>query len=168
MIVSLQLDLMRYTTWFVTLHTQKIKISVYVYRGFPDGSAGKESACSADVGLIPGLGRSPGGENSNPLHYSCLRNPIDKGAWWAMVHGVTKSRTQLSNWTLCLWWNGCLIVTMELNPILEKGYSYKENNRPKAVIPIRWAHSTVLCPFLLFLVSVLPDFKRRLKFYKTK
>lgn len=96
-IVSLQLDLMRYTTWFVALHTQKIKISVYVYRGFPDGSAGKESACSADVGLIPELGRSPGGENSNPLHYSCLRNPIDKGAWWAMVHGVTKSRTQLSN-----------------------------------------------------------------------
>ena len=97
MIVSLPLDLMRYTTWFVTLHTQKIKISVYVYGGFPDGSASKESACNADVGLIPGLGRSLGGENSNPLHYSCLRNPIDKGAWWATVHGVAKSWTQLSN-----------------------------------------------------------------------
>ena len=94
---------MRYTTWFVTLHTKKIKISVYVYGGFLDGSAGKESACNADVGLIPGLGRSPGGENSNPLHYSCLRNPIDKGTWWATVHGVTKSRTQLSIMFVVKW-----------------------------------------------------------------
>ena len=43
-----------------------------------------------DVGLIPGFGRSPGGKNGNPLQYSCLGNPIDRGAWWAIVHGVTK------------------------------------------------------------------------------
>ena len=55
------------------------------------GSAGKESACSAgDVGLIPGLGRSPGEGNGNPFQYSCLENPIDRGAWWATVQGVTK------------------------------------------------------------------------------
>ena len=48
------------------------------------------------MGLIPWLGRSPGGENNNPLQYSCLENPMDKGAWQATVHGVTKSRTQLS------------------------------------------------------------------------
>ena len=45
------------------------------------------------VGLIPGSGRSPGGEHGNPLQYSCLENPMDRGAWWAMVHGVTESDT---------------------------------------------------------------------------
>ena len=54
----------------------------------------KESACTAgDVGSIPGWGRSPGEGNDNPLQYSCLENPMDKGAWWATVHGVTKSQT---------------------------------------------------------------------------
>ena len=52
-----------------------------------------------DLGLIPGLGRSPGEGNGNPLHYSCLENPMDGGAWWATVHGVAKSRTQLSDFT---------------------------------------------------------------------
>ena len=49
-----------------------------------------------DVGLIPGSGRSPGGGNGNPLQCSCLENPMDRGAWWAAVHKVTKSRTRLS------------------------------------------------------------------------
>ena len=49
-----------------------------------------------DVGLIPGLGRFPGGGNGNPLQYFCLENSTDRGAWWATVHGVTKSWTQLS------------------------------------------------------------------------
>ena len=63
-----------------------------LYRGFPGGSEGKESACIAeDLGLIPGLGRSPGEGNSNPLQYYCLENPMDRGAWWATVHQVTKS-----------------------------------------------------------------------------
>ena len=61
---------------------------------FPGGSAGKESACNAgDPGLIPGLGRSPGAGNGNPLQYSCLENPMDREARWAIVHGVAKSRT---------------------------------------------------------------------------
>jgi len=47
------------------------------------------------VGLIPGLGRSPAERNGNPLQYSCLENPIDRGAWWATVHGVTKNETGL-------------------------------------------------------------------------
>ena len=48
-----------------------------------------------DSGLIPGLGRSPGAGNGNPLQYSCLENPMDRGAWWATVHGVAKSQTRL-------------------------------------------------------------------------
>ena len=48
-----------------------------------------------DAGSIPGLGRSPGGGHGNPLQYSCLENPMDRGAWWATVHRVAKSWTQL-------------------------------------------------------------------------
>ena len=56
----------------------------------------KESACNAgDLGSIPGLERSPGEENGNPLQYSCLGNPVDRGAWWASVYGVAKSQTRL-------------------------------------------------------------------------
>jgi len=66
--------------------------------GFPGGSESKESACNAgDLGLISGLGRSPGEGNGYPLQYSCLENSMDKGAWWAIVYGVAKSRIQLSD-----------------------------------------------------------------------
>ena len=59
--------------------------------GFPHGSVGKSSACNAgDPGLIPGLGRSPGGGHGNPLQYSCLENPMDRGAWWVTVHGIAR------------------------------------------------------------------------------
>ena len=66
--------------------------------GFPGGSDGKESACHAgDPGSIPGLGRSLGEVHGNPLQYSCLENPMDRGPWRATVHGVAKSQTQPSN-----------------------------------------------------------------------
>ena len=68
--------------------------------GFPGGSEVKAFACNAgDLGLIPGSGRSPGKGNGNPPKYSCLENPMDGGAWQAAVHGVTKSRTRLSDFT---------------------------------------------------------------------
>ena len=70
---------------------------IYIYI-WASSSAGKESACNAtDLGLIPGLGGSPGGGHGSPLQYSCLENPMGRGAWGATVHGVTKSRTQLSD-----------------------------------------------------------------------
>ena len=66
-------------------------------------SDGKESTCNMeDLGSIPGLGRSPGEGNGNPLQYSCLENPVDEGAWWATVHGVAKSRTRLSDFPFFL------------------------------------------------------------------
>ena len=62
--------------------------------GFPGGSDGKESACNAgDPDSIPELGRSPGEGKGYPPQYSCLENPIDRGAWWATVHGVAESQT---------------------------------------------------------------------------
>ena len=65
---------------------------------FPGDASGKEPATPGDIrdlGLIPGSGRLPGEGNGNPLQYSCLENPVDRGAWWATVHGVTKSQTRL-------------------------------------------------------------------------
>ena len=67
--------MMRFKTYYPIIHD------------FPGGSAGKESACHAgDLGSIPGLGRSPGGGHGNPLQYSCLENPTDRGTWKAVVH----------------------------------------------------------------------------------
>ena len=67
--------------------------------GFPGGSVGKEPDFNArdarDTGSVPGSGRSPGGGHGNPLQYSCLENPMDRGAWSATVHGVSKSQTRL-------------------------------------------------------------------------
>ena len=69
--------------------------------GFPGGSVVRNLPASAgDAGSIPGSGRSPGEGNGNPLQYSCLGSPLDRGAWRAAVHGVAKSRTGLSHWAL--------------------------------------------------------------------
>ena len=80
-----------------------LNLVLVFYWGFPGGSDGKESTCSArDMGSIPGLGRSPGGGHGNPPQFSCLENPMDRGAWRATVHGVSKSRTRLSDFTSLL------------------------------------------------------------------
>ena len=71
--------------------------------GFPCGSEGKESDSNVgDPGLIPGWGRPPGEGNGNPLQYSYLGNSMDRGAWWATVHGVTNSQTRLSTF-IFIW-----------------------------------------------------------------
>ena len=68
------------------------------YMGFPSGSDGKKSACNAGyLDLIPGLGRCPVEGNGYSFWYSCLENYVDRGAWRATLHGVAKSRTQLSD-----------------------------------------------------------------------
>ena len=81
---------------------QELGISIYsllyIKWDFPDGSVGEESTCNAgDLRSTPGLGRSTGEGNDNPLQHSCLENPMDGGAWWAAVHGVAKSQTGLSD-----------------------------------------------------------------------
>ena len=81
--------------------TKHIKVANYFYfagvhqfLGLPLWLSGKESACNAgnagDEGLIPGSGRSPGEGNSYPFQYSCLESPMDRGAWWGIVHGGFK------------------------------------------------------------------------------
>ena len=79
---------------------QKVFLKVFYLhiRGLPDGSVVKNPLANAgDVSSIPGSGRYPGGGNVNPLQYSCLGNPMDRGAWRATAYGVTKSWTQLSD-----------------------------------------------------------------------
>ena len=76
---------------------------------FPSGSVGKESACSTGyVCSIPGLGRSPGAGNGNPVQHPCLENLMDRGAWWAAAHGVAKKSGTTERLTLTLtltpWW----------------------------------------------------------------
>ena len=65
-----------------------------------------------DVGLIPGLGRSPGGGHGGPLQYSCLENPMDRGTWRATVHGVTKNRTRLKRLSMATGINQSELVTL--------------------------------------------------------
>ena len=81
--------------------------------GFRGGADDKESACNAgDLGSIPGLGRSPGEVNGNPLEYSCLENSMDRGAWRATVHGITKIRTRLSDYTFTFTNSTCRIISI--------------------------------------------------------
>ena len=98
------LSLMKECEW----HSRKVKQHVrspgdkkswqHISEGFPGSSDGKKSALNAgDLGLIHGLGRSPGEENGYPLQYSFLEDSMDRGAWRAIVHGVRKSRTWLSD-----------------------------------------------------------------------
>ena len=77
--------------------TSKRDLRWFTAKPIIDGSVVKNPPASAgDVGSIPGSGRSPGGEHGNPFQYSCLENPMDGEAWWASVHGLTKSWTRLS------------------------------------------------------------------------
>ena len=90
--------------------------------GFPHGSDGKESACNAgDPGSIPGLERSPGEGNGNPLQCSCLENPRDGEAWWAAIYGVAQSRTRLKRLSSSssILWASLLAQTLKNPPAMQ-------------------------------------------------
>ena len=78
-----------------------VHVALSLTEGLPGGSVEKNlpakqgTAGDSGASLIPGSGRSPGERHGNPLQYSCLENPMDRGAWWAAVPGVTKSQTRL-------------------------------------------------------------------------
>ena len=93
--------------WFIGKCSLNIWFNYFkvLFWGFPGGSDGKESTCNVeDLGLIPGLGRSPGEGNGYPLQYSYLENPMVRGARWAVVHRVAKSWTwRFHYFPICLW-----------------------------------------------------------------
>ena len=91
--MGLQRDLATELNWIIFPGELKILLTILAL-SLPGGSNHKESACNAgDLDSIPGSGRSPGEGHGNPLQHSCLENPMDRGAWWATVHGVAKSWT---------------------------------------------------------------------------
>ena len=82
----------------------------------------KESACNArvaeDLGLIPGLGRSPRGGHGNPFQYSCLEKPMDRGAWQATVHGDTTERLSMHAYQMkCFWYNNLAVNYETASPL---------------------------------------------------
>ena len=82
-------------SWVGKIPYRQDRLLTPVYLGFPGGSDGKESTCNlGDLGSIPGLGRSPGGRACNPLQYSCLENPMDRGAWRAIVQPMGSQRVR--------------------------------------------------------------------------
>ena len=105
--------------WVVRNDAVNRYLSMNVY-GLPQWLSGKESACnSGEMGLIFGFGRSTGGGNGNPLQYSCLENPMDRGACWATIHGVTKNRTQLSTHTCMYMYLYCMCVHTHLHVMID-------------------------------------------------
>ena len=91
--ICLQCGRPGFHSWVGKIWWRRERLPTPVFSGFPGGSAAKESACSVgDLGSIPGLGRSPGGGNGNPVLYSCLENPMDRGAWRAAVRGVAEGQ----------------------------------------------------------------------------
>ena len=100
--------------------------------GFPSGPDGKESACRVgDLGLIPGLGQSPGGGNVYPLQYSCLDNPTNREVWWATVHRVAESQTGLKRFSTARQSRG-------------RGKNEQQRNRKKV-----WGEMEVFCLLLV-------------------
>ena len=90
-------------------------VSPHDPQGFPDGSEDKESACNAGgLDSISVLGRSPGEGHGNSLQYSCLKNPMDRGAWEATVHGVAESQTRMNNFHFTHY--NSQICMLKLNP----------------------------------------------------
>ena len=123
------LSTLDYCSWWIIFHFLPLielpqwshPFALWCCRGFPGGSDGRESACNAgDPGFIPGSGIPPGRGNDNPLQYSCLENPMDRGVWWVIVHGVTDSRhnwvTNTFTFLSAPFWNRVYFSILLLSP----------------------------------------------------
>ena len=122
--------------------------------GLPRWLSSKECVCQYKRhGLIPGLGRSPGERNGNPLQYSCLGNPMDREAWWATVHGVAKSQTwfsaELSNNSLnLLVFSAALEVVWQVNFLFQSSFFMNSNwKRDQYLLNVYQCLSCGLCVY---------------------
>ena len=113
--------------WFELLKSSELVCFCYILpHTFPGSSDGKGSVYNAgDPGLIPGSGRSRGEGNGNPLQYYCLENPTDRGAWWAIVHRVKKSRTRLRDFTFT-----------PLTPLIKGGISLTGHEKNISILAV--------------------------------
>ena len=106
-----------------------------------------------NMGSIPAWGRSPGGGHGNPLQYSCLQNPMDRGAWWAIVHRIAKRQTRLkrlNTHTHTYWegWNQLLILEDKSNHVESHSFSKHKNN-------FQWKYKYKLCTFTYFHYEII-------------
>ena len=108
-------------------------------------------AIAGGVGLIPGSGGYPGGRNGNPLHYSCQDKPMDRGGWWAVVHGVTKSQTWLSDWAL-------KHIQKSIDVSLRQWFNFLWRHTQKWNCWITWYFNFYLFwgTFIIFSIETLP------------
>ena len=99
--ICLQCRRSQFDSWVGTISWRRDRLPTPVFLGFASGSVGKESFCNAgDLGLVPGLGGSPGEGSGHPPQYSCLENSMDRAAWQAIVPGITESQTRLGDFQL--------------------------------------------------------------------
>ena len=127
LLASLSEDIMYTNVYIYTLHLSIcVCVKSWVW-GFPSGSVVKKPPANdgdaRDLGSIPELGRSPGEGNGNPIQGSCLENSMDREVWWAVVHGVAKSRTWLNNWThthYCIWLASIFLRILTLGEALRE------------------------------------------------
>ena len=128
------------------IYVEDITINKYILiQGFSGGSEVKASACNVgDLSSFPGLGRSPGEGNGNPLQYSSLENPMDRGAWSATVHRVAKSWTRLSDFTYLF--KSFTKFTPVLNLLFFSFFLGTENKNICASMPVgRWRKKQLSC-----------------------
>ena len=124
--------------------------------GLPQWLSGKESSCNAgdlgDTSSIPGLERFPGEWNGNPFHYSCLENSMDRGAWRAEVHGVSKNWTQLNYWA-------CTVMNLPKPPVLDPADSLRHSYYPTTYSKTRSPQTRSLLSSILH--GTIPQFKEQ-------
>ena len=117
--------------------------------GFPCSPSGKnnlptKAGDTRDLGSIPGLGRSHGGGNGNQLQCSCPENSMDRGAWWATVHGVTKSRTQLKQLSMHAYKESCVHISRQLLQF-KAGHRFAVHRQRCFVYPVGLLSSLMSC-----------------------
>ena len=136
--------------------------------GFSGGTSGKEPTCSAgdlrDTGSIPGLGRFPGEGHGNLLQFSCLENPMNKGAWQSIVHGVTKSWTQLKRQHACIQrqhddWNLPIQCPAGLSRPIYLNPSRLSSSKPTPT-PVSFPFSAPSCRVRDLICFILPRLAR--------
>ena len=150
---------------------------------FPGGTVVKNPPANTgdtrEAGSIPGLGRSPGVGNGNPLQYSCLENSVDRGDWWATVYVVTKSRTQLSDWAqqLTIHIQHCISLKWPLlfmaHEIIELIYqtlwiSWDNVKKTEETLDWKTGHRTFILFFSYWLISYFRKSENRRIFFPLK